>query len=165
LEIIDDKGEQYFDKKQGEQVVDAQVARKINSILSDNNARSAIFGPNSPLYIPGRTVAAKTGTSQEFRDAWTVGFTPSIAVGVWAGNNDSRPMRAGSDGVFVAAPIWRSFMDAILSRYPNESFNAYKMTKSDEKVALGDEELKKLDEQKKQEANDKKKADKKKKKK
>jgi 1A family penicillin-binding protein len=165
LEIIDDKGEQYFDKKQGEQVVDAQVARKINSILSDNNARSAIFGPNSPLYIPGRTVAAKTGTSQEFRDAWTVGFTPSIAVGVWAGNNDSRPMRAGSDGVFVAAPIWRSFMDAVLSRYPNESFNAYKMTKSDEKVALSEEDLKKMDEQKKQEAKDKKKADKKKNKK
>ena len=165
LEIIDSNGESYFDKSQCTQVIDTEVARKINSILSDNNARSAIFGPNSPLYISGKTVAAKTGTSQDFRDAWTVGYTPSIAVGVWAGNNDSRPMRAGSDGVFVAAPIWRSFMDVVLSRYPNETFTAYKMTKSDERVVLSEEELKKLEDQKKQEEKDKKKAEKKKKKK
>lgn len=164
LEIVDDNGESYFEKKQGAQVIDIEVARKINSILSDNDARSAIFGSRSPLHIPGKTVAAKTGTSQEFRDAWTVGYTPSLAVGVWAGNNDSRPMGAGSDGVFVAAPIWRSFMDAVLSRYPNEKFSNYEMVKSDERVVLSEEELKKLEEQKKQEEKDKKKADKKKKK-
>jgi penicillin-binding protein 1A len=70
-------------------------------------------------------VAAKTGTTQEFRDAWTVGFTPNIAVGVWAGNNDSRPMRAGADGSFVAAPIWNKFMSQVLPSYPNETFLAY----------------------------------------
>jgi len=164
LEIVDSKGESYFDKKQGEQVIDVEVARKIDSILSDNDARSAIFGANSPLHIPGRTVAAKTGTSQDFRDAWTVGFTPSIAVGVWAGNNDSRPMHGGADGVFVAAPIWRNFMDAVLSRYPNDGFADYRRVTKDEKVALSGEDLKKMDEQKKQEEKDKKKADKKKKK-
>jgi 1A family penicillin-binding protein len=163
-EIIDDKGDSYFDKKQGRRVIDVEVARKINSILSDNDARSAIFGSKNPLYIPGRTVAAKTGTSQEFRDAWTVGYTPSIAVGVWAGNNDSRPMKAGADGVFVAAPIWRSFMDAVLSRYPNETFTAYKMTKSDERVVLNEEDLKKWEEQQKKEEKERKKAEKKKKK-
>lgn len=165
LEIVDNNGESYFDKKQGEQVIDVEVARKINSIISDNNARTAIFGPRSPLFIPGRSVAAKTGTSQEFRDAWTVGYTPSIAVGVWAGNNDSHPMHAGSDGVFVAAPIWRAFMDAVLSRYPNETFSGYQIVSHDERVVLSQEDIKKLDEQKKQTEKDKKKEEKKSKKK
>ncbi len=109
-------------------VLDPQVARKINSILSDNKSRTPIFGPHNKLFIPGRTVAAKTGTTQEFRDAWTVGFTPDIAVGVWAGNNDSRPMRAGADGSFVAAPIWNKFMSQVLPSYPNETFLAYEKT-------------------------------------
>ncbi len=165
LEIIDNNGKSYFDKKQEEQVIDADVARKINSILSDNSARSAIFGPNSPLYIPGRTVAAKTGTSQEFRDAWTVGFTPSIAVGVWAGNNDSRPMHAGSDGVFVAAPIWRAFMDAILPRYPNENFTPYISTVHDETMALNQDQIDKLNQNQQNAQDDQYKSDKKKKKK
>jgi 1A family penicillin-binding protein len=145
----------------GKQVIDPEVARKVNSILSDNDARSAIFGPRSPLFIPGRTVAAKTGTTQEFRDAWTVGYTPSIAVAVWAGNNDSRPMALGSDGVFVAAPIWRSFMDEILPKYPTENFIAYRgngEAKKDETMALSDEQMQKLSDQKKEEKkNDKKK--------
>lgn len=165
LEIVDNSGEAYFDKKIGEQVLDAEVARKINSIISDNDARSAIFGLRNPLFIPGRTVAAKTGTSQEFRDAWTVGYTPSIAVGVWAGNNDARPMRAGSDGVFVAAPIWRAFMDSTLLLYPVESFTPYQKVISNENAVLSEEDLKKIEEQKKQAEKDRKKAQKKKKKK
>lgn len=119
----------YVNEKGPMRVLSSQVARKIDSILSDNGARTPIFGPNSPLFVPGRQVAAKTGTTQEFRDAWTVGFTPSIAVGVWAGNNDGRPMKNGSDGVFVAAPIWRNFMDKVLSGYPNEAFIAYEPVK------------------------------------
>ncbi len=165
LKIVDNNGESYFDKTEGRQVIDAEVARKIDSILSDNNARSAIFGSNSPLYIPGRTVAAKTGTSQDFRDAWTVGFTPSLAVGVWAGNNDSRPMHAGSDGVFVAAPIWRSFMDAVLSRYPNESFTPYANTVHDEKMALSQDQIDKLAQDQKDAEKEQKKEEKKNKKK
>ncbi len=108
------------------QVLDGQVARKINSILSDNAARAPIFGPKSALVLDdGRVVAAKTGTTQEFRDAWTIGYTPSIAVGVWAGNNDNHPMKVGSDGVFVAAPIWKDFMQKVLLNQPKETFVAY----------------------------------------
>lgn len=106
-------------------VLDPQIARKINSILSDNKARTPIFGPKSKLFIPDYQVAAKSGTTQENRDAWTVGYTPDIAVGVWAGNNDNQPMRYGADGVFVAAPIWNQFMSSVLSDYPRETFIAY----------------------------------------
>ncbi len=113
--------------KESKQVLDPEVARKINSILSDNNARTPIFGPNSPLAFPaGVTVAGKTGTTQNFRDAWTVGYTPSIAVAVWAGNNDNRPMNPGADGIYVAAPIWRDFMNQALKRFPETGFTAYK---------------------------------------
>jgi len=115
--------------------LDPQVARRINSILSDNVARTPIFGPNNKLFIPGRTVAAKTGTTQEFRDAWTVGYTPSIAVGVWTGNNDSRSMRAGADGSYVAAPIWNKFMTEILKSSPDEKFIDYEKKAIDPKLA------------------------------
>ncbi|MDD5464235.1 MAG: transglycosylase domain-containing protein [Candidatus Moranbacteria bacterium] len=123
-------------------VLDVQIARKIDSILSDNKARTPIFGPRSPLILAdGRPVAAKTGTTQEFRDAWTVGFTPQIAVGVWAGNNDNRPMKAGSDGVFVAAPIWNEFMTKALANQPRETFIAYdtyQQNNDPTKIAEGD---------------------------
>lgn len=115
-----------FSELNSQRVLDAQIARKINSILSDNKARTPIFGPKSPLILSdGRPVAAKTGTTQEFRDAWTVGFTPQIAVGVWAGNNDNRPMKGGSDGVFVAAPIWNEFMTKVMTGQQAETFIAY----------------------------------------
>lgn len=113
--------------KESKQVLDPEVARKINSILSDNNARTPIFGSNSPLAFPaGVTVAGKTGTTQNFRDAWTVGYTPSVAVAVWAGNNDNHPMHPGADGIYVAAPIWRDFMNQALKRFPVTGFIAYK---------------------------------------
>jgi 1A family penicillin-binding protein len=109
-----------------QRVLDPQIARKIDSILSDNKARTPIFGAHSPLIMyDGRPIAAKTGTSQEFRNAWTIGFTPSISVGVWAGKNDNSPMKAGADGVFVAAPIWHDFMTQVLAGQPNENFIAY----------------------------------------
>jgi penicillin-binding protein 1C len=117
--------------------LDVQVARKINSILSDNDARSMIFGPNSPLAFPGHTVAAKTGTTQEFRDAWTVGYTSSLAVGVWAGNNDNRPMHAGADGVFVAAPLWRDFLNRVLKQYPSTAFAPYETVETGKPMLSG----------------------------
>lgn len=124
--ITDGKDKVYFQKQsESKRVLDSQIARKIDSILSDNVARTPIFGPNSPLILPDRVVAAKTGTTQEFRDAWTVGFTPQLAVGVWAGNNNSRSMKAGSDGVFVAAPIWHEFMVKELAGVPEQRFIAY----------------------------------------
>lgn len=126
LKIENAFGETVFEKKSEEkQVISSQVARKVDSVLSDNKSRSMVFGTNSKLYIPGRTVAAKTGTTQEFHDAWTVGFTPSLAAGVWVGNNDNTAMTAGADGSYVAAPIWNQFMSEALKRYPEESFPDY----------------------------------------
>ena len=113
-----------------QRVLSEETARKINSILSDNKARSAVFGSSSPLVVSGRTVAAKTGTTQEFRDAWTIGYTPSVAVGVWAGNNDNAAMRPGSDGVYVAAPIWNAYMQHLLEQFPDEPFPDYQRIES-----------------------------------
>lgn len=109
-----------------ERVLDPEVARRINSILSDNAARTPIFGPRSPLaFPPGIQVAAKTGTTQNFRDAWTVGYTSSIAAAVWVGNNDYSPMHSGADGIFVAAPIFRAFINEALKKFPETAFVAY----------------------------------------
>lgn len=127
--IVDRQGNElaFHGPRESTLVLDPEVARKINSILSDNAARTPIFGPGSPLAFPaGVTVAGKTGTTQNFRDAWTVGYTPSIAVAVWAGNNDNRPMKFGADGIYVAAPIWRAFMNDALKRFPETGFTAYR---------------------------------------
>ncbi len=89
----------------------AQTARQINDMLSDNQARAPMFGEYSKLQLPGRPAAAKTGTTQDYADGWTVGYTPSLAVGVWAGNNDfNNKMAPGAAGAAVAAPIWNDFM-------------------------------------------------------
>lgn len=101
-------------------VISSQVARMINSILSDNEARSFIFGSSSPLNIPGRPVAAKTGTTNNYRDAWTVGYTPSLVAGVWVGNNDNKEMK--QSGSMLAAPIWKDFMLQVLGDTPIENF-------------------------------------------
>ena len=101
--------------------MDAEVARLINDILSDNQARSPIFGLNSPLYLKDYEVAAKTGTTDNYKDGWAIGYTPSIAVGVWVGNNDNTPMLK-EPGVVVAGPIWHSFLEKALLNFPKESF-------------------------------------------
>lgn len=116
---------------QEKRVLNAEIARRINTILSDNSLRAPIFGTNSPLAFPKGTVAAKTGTTQDFHDAWTVGYTPSISVAVWAGNNDNSPLRSGADGVFVAAPIWRDFLDRVMNRFSKASFASYNPTPTD----------------------------------
>ena len=111
LKIEDAKGkilEQYEPKQI--KVMEPQIARLISSVLSDEQNRSPIFGSKSKLYIEGIPVAAKTGTTQEYKDGWTMGYTPSLAVGVWAGNNNNAPMVQGADGVYVAAPIWNEFI-------------------------------------------------------
>lgn len=128
LKIKNRNNEEYVSVQntEGTRVLEADIAQKINSILSDNNARTPIFGSHSPLaFPPNIQVAAKTGTTQNFRDAWTVGYTPSLAVAVWAGNNNNYPMKSGSDGVFVAAPLWRQFIDKALIPFPQTGFTAY----------------------------------------
>ena len=103
------------------QVIDRNVTLVISDILSDNVARTPLYGPNSMLYIPGRDVAAKTGTTNDKRDAWIIGYTPNLAVGAWAGNNDNRSMNEISG--LIVAPMWRAFMDIALKKVPEERFN------------------------------------------
>lgn len=103
------------------QALDSQIARTINDMLSDNEARQPVFHPRSSLYFPGRPVAAKTGTTQDYRDAWTIGYTPSLAAGVWVGNNDNSPIQQSS-GVLAAAPIWHKFLAAALATSTPEEF-------------------------------------------
>lgn len=93
-----------------EKVMDQKVIRTLNSILTDNNARAFIFGSKNYLTLPDRPVAAKTGTTNDYHDAWTMGFTPSIATGVWVGNSNNDAMKKGADGSVVAAPIWQDYM-------------------------------------------------------
>lgn len=104
-----------------EQILDSNVARTVSDILSDNVARTPEFGSASALNFEGRHVAAKTGTTNNFRDAWVVGYTPDIAVGAWAGNNDNTPMKKKIAG-FIVAPLWHEFMDYALTKFPNDPF-------------------------------------------
>lgn len=114
-----------FKPAPGERVIDEKYVAMLDSVLSNNANRAWVFGENSPLRFDNRPVAAKTGTTNEFRDGWTIGYTPSLAVGVWAGNNDNTAMSEGADGVNVAAPIWRKFLDKTLSNYAIEAFPKY----------------------------------------
>jgi len=110
LKIEDSKGnilEKY--KESPARVLDKEVARLITNILSDEEAQAPMFGAHSKLYLDERPVAAKTGTTDEYLDAWTIGYTPSLVAGVWAGNNFPTPMRKGA-GIYVAAPIWNEFI-------------------------------------------------------
>ncbi len=108
----------------GTSVIDANLAATVSNVLSDNNARAYIFGTNSALQLPGRPVAAKTGTTNDFNDAWTMGYTPSLAAGVWIGNTDGTTMYKNAEAVFVAAPLWKTFMQKALDSTPVEQFPA-----------------------------------------
>lgn len=111
-------------KSQTKKILEPNIARLINSILSDNAARAYVFGANNSLTLGSRPVAAKTGTTNDYRDAWTIGYTPSIVTGVWVGNNNNKEMKRGADGSVVAAPIWHDYMNKILGDTPIEYFNA-----------------------------------------
>jgi len=105
-----------------ERVLDEQTARTINNILSDNVARAPVFGYSNSLYFPGHDVAAKTGTTQDNRDAWVVGYTSSLAVGVWNGNNDNSPMTRAGAGISASGPMWHDFMTKAMGTYDATSF-------------------------------------------
>ena len=96
------------------QVISPEASFLVTDMLSDNTARSPAFGTNSDLRL-SRPAAAKTGTTDDFRDNWTLGFTPYLLAGVWAGNSDGHAMR-GSSGLTGAAPIWHDFMEGVLAR-------------------------------------------------
>lgn len=124
LKIEDAQGKilEEWQQDEGKEVMPVQVARQIADVMSDNAARAFIFGTKNPLTLPDRPVAAKTGTTNDWRDGWTIGYTPSLVVGVWAGNNDNTPMKRQADGVYVAAPIWNEFMKRVLNGTPVENF-------------------------------------------
>ncbi len=124
LKIEDSEGKIIKEnKKQSTKVLDTQIARQISSILSDNSARAPIFGVNNSLHFDGYQVAAKTGTTQHFNDAWTMGYTPFAAVGVWVGNNDNSSINRKT-GIGLAAPIWRKIMQKLLQAHPVENFTS-----------------------------------------
>ncbi|MCL4352926.1 penicillin-binding protein [Patescibacteria group bacterium] len=104
----------------GKRVLDPGVAFIISNILADNNARSEEFGLNSPLFIPGHTVSVKTGTSDNIRDNWTIGYTPNWVVTVWVGNDNNSPMQGLVSGITGAAPIWHSIMAYLLNIKPEK---------------------------------------------
>lgn len=123
LKVEDKDGKTLEEFKESEEkVLDTKIARMINDILSDNASRAYAFGESNWLTLGSRPVAAKTGTTNDYRDAWTIGYTPSLVTGVWVGNNDNSMMRSGAAGGTVAAPIWNQYMKRVLGDTPFEEF-------------------------------------------
>ncbi|MBT4941840.1 MAG: PBP1A family penicillin-binding protein [Candidatus Magasanikbacteria bacterium] len=124
LQVRDSNGNTLDEWKQtaGKRVLNNEVAATISHVLSDDGARAYAFGTGGTLTLPGRPVAAKTGTTNKYIDGWTIGYTPSLVAGVWAGNTDNTPMARGYGGSKVAGPIWKQFMTEALKEAPVENF-------------------------------------------
>jgi len=123
LKIEDSKGNIIEkNEKTPQRVLSSQASRMINDILSDNEARTPMFGARSHLYFENYQVAAKTGTTDSFKDCWALGYTPSISAGVWVGNNNNEPMTRRQPAATVAGPIFHSFMEKALLKYPSKGF-------------------------------------------
>jgi 1A family penicillin-binding protein len=120
---IDDRQGNVLEKFQPHesQVLPAEIANEMNDVLSDAVARSPEYGYNSAVNIPGHNVAVKTGTTNDYRDAWVIGYTPDIVIGAWAGNNDNSPMVKKISG-FIVAPMWHVVMQYALDRLPDDQF-------------------------------------------
>lgn len=103
----------------GQRVLNENSARIISDILSDNEARTPLFGVNSFMYFGNTDVAGKTGTTNNNKDAWMIGYNPNIVVGVWSGNNDNTPMTKGSA---ISGRLWREFMDEVLKKTQKDQF-------------------------------------------
>ena len=110
----------YDPSKNTFQAVSPEVAFIIAAIMSDDKNRCLEFGCHGDLTLPGRQVAAKTGTTQLFKDNWTLGFTPTLATAVWIGNPDNTPLSHNSTGIVGAAPIWHKFMQQALAGTPDQ---------------------------------------------
>ncbi len=122
LEVDDAQGMVLFRyEAQSSRILSPNIARDVSAMLSDAPARVPEYPLTSPLSFPGYDVAVKTGTTDDTRDAWVVGYTPSIALGVWAGNNDNSPMVKSIAG-FIAAPMWHEAMSYALARYQKTFF-------------------------------------------
>ncbi|MFH0987891.1 MAG: penicillin-binding protein [Parcubacteria group bacterium] len=118
LSVEDSNGNILYQyKDDSHAVLEKQIVDEVTSIISDPSVRLSVN-----MSIPGRPNAAKTGTTNDFRAAWTMGYTPSLVTGVWVGNNDNSAMRRGADGTVVAAPIWKEYMTKALAGTPVENF-------------------------------------------
>lgn len=136
LKITDTEGNIIEENiSQPTKVLDTQIARQISSMLSDNSARAPVFGYNSLLNVPGYDVAAKTGTTSSLRDGWTMGYTPSVVVGVWTGNSDNSPTK--DIGVGIAAPMWNKIIQKAISILPVQSFTPPEPINNRSPVLLG----------------------------
>ncbi|OGH93599.1 MAG: hypothetical protein A2538_05235 [Candidatus Magasanikbacteria bacterium RIFOXYD2_FULL_41_14] len=124
LKVTNPTGENLVEWKpdSGSEATTPEMAALITNVLSDNQARAYMFGLNSTLVLGDRPVAAKTGTTNDNKDAWTMGYTPSIAAGVWVGNTTPSPMKGG--GSLLAGTIWNQFMKAATKDTPTENFLA-----------------------------------------
>ncbi len=124
LEVKDSRGKILENHSQGREspVLNPGIAYLLTNILADNAARTPAFGGSSQLYIPNRPVAVKTGTTQNLRDNWTIGYSPSRLTAVWVGNNNGSAMSYVASGVTGASPIWRRIMDSLLKDQPIEEF-------------------------------------------
>jgi len=139
LKVTDPDGNvlEEWQKPEGQQVLEPQVAQLLNDVLSDNNARAYIFGSNNRLTLPDRPVAAKTGTTNDFHDAWVAGYTPNLVSVVWVGNNDNTKMKSGADGSIVASPIWQNYMKRATKDMPVENFQKPSPSSTTKPVLLG----------------------------
>ncbi len=121
------------------QVADPQSVRLVNNILSDSDARSGLFQNSLNLTVfPGYDVALKTGTSNDYHDAWTNGYTPSLVVSVWAGNNDNTPLQRHGSSILAAVPIWHAFMAAALPSSTPDTFNRPDPISAEKPIFAGD---------------------------
>lgn len=125
LKVEDNNGRvlEEYKAPEGEKVMTEQEAFIISNILSDNSARSMTFGAINSLQISGYQVAVKTGTTNDLRDNWTIGWTPNLLTAVWVGNNDNSPMGKVASGVSGAAPIWRKIMLFELPKREKQDFS------------------------------------------
>lgn len=121
----------------GERVMEQQTARLTSDVLSDNQSRAYVFGLNNSLVLKDRPVAAKTGTTNNNKDAWTAGYTPNLVSVVWVGNSNGKEMAAGADGSIIAAPIWQKFMNRATQSIKVERFNKPEAPKTTKLSLLG----------------------------
>ncbi|MEO5928166.1 MAG: transglycosylase domain-containing protein [Patescibacteria group bacterium] len=139
LKVEDPKGSILEEWKPADpkDVLDKNVALTLTDVLIDNNARAYIFGTKNSLTLPDRQVAAKTGTTNDFHDAWTLGYTPQLAAGVWVGNMDNTEMKRGADGSVIAAPIWQAFMKRATKDMPVQAFEKPAPSDTNRPILLG----------------------------
>ena len=139
LTVADSKGSVLEEWQENtEEAIPAQYTRLVNDILSDPAARAPLFENSLGLTLfPDRQVALKTGTTNDYRDAWVVGYTPSLVVGVLAGNNDNAPMQKSGGSILAAVPMWNAFMKNALEGMPTETFTKPDPVLSSKPILMG----------------------------